>query len=98
MLKCLKCEKSDSTVQSGLGWATETHLCSSCRKELIFNTLSDRVLDLIVYGRREDEELGEGEIDREINEGRLNVDELVARFKAELEQRLKANKENAYRG
>ncbi len=49
------------------------------------NTIDDLVSDFLYYDRKEDEDLPLGVIDRQIKEGSLSVDEIVHKFKEELE-------------
>jgi hypothetical protein len=57
-------------------------------KNLIINTVSDLVSDFFYYDRKEDEDLGRGEIEQAIKDGVLTVDDIVEKFKESLIERL----------
>ncbi len=94
--QCMECEEYNHTVQQGLGWAAENWSCSTCRRDNILLAISDLVSDLLYYDRKEDENLGEREIDREIDEGRISLDEMANFFKMKVEEKLKMNKQTIY--
>lgn len=50
------------------------------------NTIDDMVSDLLYYDRQEDEDLPRGRIEEMIESGETSVNEIVARFRAELER------------
>jgi len=54
------------------------------RRQNILDEISDRVSDFLYYRRKEDEELGVGEIEEAIQQGEITVDEIVDHFRAEL--------------
>lgn len=54
------------------------------RKELILDTVSDLVSDFLYYDRKEDEELPRGSIEEALQAKELTIDDLVAKFRAEL--------------
>ena len=54
------------------------------RRDIILDTLADAAIDLVDYNRRDDEELGEGEIESAIAAGEITIDEMVQHFGAEL--------------
>jgi len=62
----------------------------SNRRQIILDEISDRVSDFLYYRRKEDEELGVGEIEDALAKGEITVDEIVSHFKAELEKGLPA--------
>jgi len=55
---------------------------------LIKDTISDLVADFLYYDRKEDEYLRVGDIDKAIELGELNVEEIVDVFKRKLIQGL----------
>jgi hypothetical protein len=57
-------------------------------KEHILGLISDTISDLLYYDRKEDDDLPRGAIEAAIKRGDITVDEIVAKFKEELEQNL----------
>ena len=57
-------------------------------KRTILLTIDDLAIDFVVYGRRDDEELPLGSIEKAIEDGIISLDEIVARFKSAVESRL----------
>lgn len=57
-------------------------------KEKILDTLEDVVMNFLYYDRKSDEDLPMGVIEETIKNGLITVDEIVAKFKAELEKEL----------
>lgn len=53
-------------------------------KVLILNTVKDLVANFLWYDRKEDEELGRGEIEKAIDSGIITVDEITSIFRQEL--------------
>lgn len=53
-------------------------------KSLILDTVSDLVGDFLYYGRKEDEDLPRGEIEKAIKDGVISVDEICEHFKKKL--------------
>jgi len=49
-------------------------------REHIMDTISDAVLDFFVYDRKEDDDLPVGAIEKEIEEGRITLEEIIAYF------------------
>ena len=58
------------------------------RRKLILGTVDDLVTNFLYYGRKEDEELGCGEIEEAIKQGEVSIDEIVAAFRKHLEDGL----------
>ncbi len=58
------------------------------RADLILLTLQDLVSNFLYYDRKEDEELPRGEIEDAIEAGEISLDEIVAKFREELEKYL----------
>lgn len=54
--------------------------------EILENTIIDMVSNFLYYDRKEDEDLPVGAIDEAIRTGRTSVDEIVSRFRSELER------------
>jgi len=54
-------------------------------KKIIAQTISDLVSDFLYYDRKEDEELPVGAIETEIKSGKLSIDDIVTKFREELE-------------
>jgi len=52
-------------------------------KELILNTVKDLVADLMYYGRKEDEDLPLGAIEKAIEDGIITEDEIIEQFRKE---------------
>ena len=55
-------------------------------KNLIMANVSDLASDLLYYDRKEDEELGVGDIEKAIEDGVITVDEIVDKFKNEFKK------------
>lgn len=53
-------------------------------KKIIEDTISDMVMDLLYYDRKEDDELPLGVIDNLVNDGLLTADEIVEMFRIKL--------------
>lgn len=66
--------------------AAETALSLSSDKETVLTAISDLVSDFLYYDRKEDEDLTMGAIEALVEKGELTVDEMVARFREELEK------------
>jgi hypothetical protein len=60
----------------------------SDRRITILSTVQDLVGSLMYYDRKEDDELGRGEIEEAISNGEISVDEIVAEFRRHLENSL----------
>ena len=58
-------------------------------KDIIFSTVSDLVLDLIYYDRKEDEELPRGAIEQAVKSGEVSIDEMVELFKLKITESLR---------
>lgn len=54
-------------------------------KQTILKAISDLCMDFTYYDRKEDEELSEEQLDEAILSGDITIDEIVAKFKKELE-------------
>lgn len=54
------------------------------RRDLILATAADLALDLVVYDRKEDEDLPRGSVEDAIQAGEVGVGEIVAAFRARL--------------
>ena len=54
-------------------------------KELILETVSDLVGDFLFYGRKEDEEVRVGEIQKAVERGDITKDEIVDEFRKQLD-------------
>jgi hypothetical protein len=59
--------------------------------EKIENTIIDMVSNFLYYDRKEDEELPVGAIEEAVRSGALSVDEIVSRFRTELEKSVEYN-------
>lgn len=57
-------------------------------KEKILDTVEDLVCNFLYYDRKQDEELPMSVIEESIANGVITVDEIVAKFKAELEKEI----------
>ena len=55
-------------------------------KKLILGVVDDLVGDFLYYGRKEDEELGVGEIEKAIEEGIITPEEIAAQFLESLKE------------
>ena len=53
-------------------------------KDKIKSVISDTVLDLTYYDRKEDEELGVGDIEAAIKRGDISINEMTEWFRREL--------------
>ena len=51
---------------------------------IILNAVTDLVADLLYYDRKEDEDLGVGDIEHEILTGNITLDDIVKTFKQEI--------------
>ena len=58
------------------------------RREHIMDIISDSVSDLLYYDRKEDEDLGVGDIEKAIKKGEITVEEIVTLFANELKDGL----------
>ena len=54
------------------------------KKSLVLDTIDDIIGDLVYYDRKEDEELGTGEIEEMLVNGDLTVQEMVDHFSLKL--------------
>ena len=52
------------------------------RREILKATVSDCVSDLLYYGRKEDEDLELGAIDKMVADGEVTIEEMVGWFAA----------------
>jgi len=59
-------------------------------RENIFNTISDLVLDLMYYDRKEDETLPRGDIEKAVHNKYISIDEMVSEFRENLVKALEA--------
>lgn len=59
-----------------------------CVKNHIEARIDDLVCDFLYYDRKEDEDLPRGAIEKAITDGVTSAEEIVARFKKELEKSL----------
>lgn len=57
-------------------------------KETILGYIDDMVTDFLYYDRKEDEDLGVGDIENAVANGEISVDEMVDKFRESLEQAL----------
>lgn len=51
------------------------------RRDIIMDAIETTVAKLMHYDRKEDEDLGRGEIEAAINAGEITVDEMVEEFR-----------------
>jgi hypothetical protein len=58
---------------------------TTVRKQLILDTISDAVTDLLDYDRKEDEDLPRGDIEEAVAAGEITVAEMVDCFRSCLE-------------
>lgn len=63
-------------------------------KDIIFSTVSDLVIDLIYYDRKEDDELPRGAIEQAVKDKEISVDEMAELFKLKLVEALKDTDSN----
>jgi hypothetical protein len=61
----------------------------SLKRELILNSITDLVSNFLYYDRKEDEELKIGDIENCIKNNELTIEEMVKKFKFELEKNIK---------
>jgi predicted RNA-binding protein associated with RNAse of E/G family len=54
-------------------------------KQIILDTISDLCVDFLYYDRKEDEQLSVDQLNKAVEDGTITVDEMVAKFKQELE-------------
>ena len=54
------------------------------RRERITNILTDSIIDLLYYDRKEDEDLPKGGIEEAIAAGEITVEEMIAIWSTEL--------------
>lgn len=50
-------------------------------RQKISNTISDLVVDFLYYDRKEDDELGVGDVDQAVKDDVISVDEMVYLFR-----------------
>lgn len=60
-------------------------------KENILNTIDDLCSDFLYYDRKEDEELSFYDIQEAVKSGEITIDEMVERFKNNIENTLNNN-------
>ena len=60
------------------------------RKQVVLDTVSDLVGNFLYYQRKEDEDLPVGAIEKMVAAGEITVDEIVAKFRSEIEQVIRA--------
>lgn len=58
-------------------------------KEKILAIIGDSVTDLLYYDRKEDDELPIGAINEAVKNGEITIDEMVAKYREQLENGLK---------
>ena len=58
------------------------------KRQIILDTVDDLVGDFLYYGRKEDDELPAGEIEKSIADGDVSAKEIVALFEAKLNEGL----------
>lgn len=58
------------------------------RSERILATVDDMIADFLYYGRKEDEDLPQGEIEAAIEAGEITVENIVERFAEKLSEGL----------
>jgi hypothetical protein len=54
------------------------------KREVILNTITDLVSDFLYYDRKEDEELGVGQIEAALQLHQITIPDIVDHFKGEL--------------
>jgi len=59
-------------------------------KDDILKTVTDLVSNFLCYDRQEDEDLPEGAIEEAIEKGSITIDDIVAKFREDLEKELKS--------
>lgn len=57
-------------------------------KDTVFSVLDDLVANFLLYDREEDEDLPKGDIEKLIENESLTVDDLVERFRDQMEEHL----------
>lgn len=60
------------------------------QKQVVLDTVSDLVGNFLYYQRKEDEDLPVGAIEKMVATKEITVDEIVAKFRSELETVIKA--------
>lgn len=55
------------------------------RRQIILDTISDLLTDFAGYDRDDDEELPRGQIEEALNADEIDIDEITAHFREELE-------------
>lgn len=55
-------------------------------KEMILNTIDDLCSDFTYYDRKEDEQLSMEQLDEAVKSGEITIDEMVERFRKNLEK------------
>jgi hypothetical protein len=58
------------------------------KRECIFNTIDSLIADFLYYQRKEDSELGVGDIEDTIRDGIISVEEIINKFVEILEDNL----------
>ena len=61
---------------------------NTARRETVFNTIDDLVINLTFYDRKEDEDLPLGVIEEMVKAGEVTIDEMVERFRQQLTENL----------
>lgn len=54
------------------------------RRDLILMSAADQALDLVVYDRKEDEDLPRGSVEEAVTAGEVTVEEIVEAFRVKL--------------
>jgi Ca2+-binding EF-hand superfamily protein len=63
-------------------------MSTKTRRQIIETTIDDLVSNFLYYDRKEDEDLPRGEIEAAVAAGEITKDEIVERFRKELEKGL----------
>jgi len=58
------------------------------KKQIIIDTVTDMVTDLLYYHRKEDEDLPVGAIEQAVEDGTITIDEILQILEKELRQNL----------
>ena len=58
-------------------------------KQIILDTIADLVGEFVYYGRKEDEQLSIIQLNKAVQSGVITLDEMVAKFREELENTFK---------
>jgi len=79
----------DTFIELSVMESDEFNKSTEVLKTSVKNIISDMVADFLYYDRKEDDQIGVGDIDKLTRTGKMTVDEMTNVFRNELEKGLK---------